>query len=303
VRTAEVQVFPTAEAVGEYVAEQLLDAIAQASRDNRRYLVGLPTGRTPTPVYVAMAARLARRPQRLMHVTLVMMDEYLVQTATGFEYALTPGVPSCHAYTETEIVGAFHRALPDAMHLAPGAVWFPDPSDPAAYDQQIAAAGGIDCFVLASGASDGHVAFNSPGTPIDSITRVVALSEATRRDNLRTFPGLDHLDAVPRFGVSVGIATITAARRALMLAWGADKSASAARMRSAESYDASWPATVIHACADGALLLDATAADAPVSPTTVRADCTDVVSGDSASGDAVGHVAKKCSSDGRRHLL
>ncbi len=43
-------------------------------------------------------------------------------------------------------------------------LWYADPADPAAYDRRIAAAGGIDLFLLASGASDGHVAFNPPGS-------------------------------------------------------------------------------------------------------------------------------------------
>ncbi len=259
---AAVQVLPTPEAIGLQAADQLLEAIGAAAADGRRYLLGLPTGRTPKPVYAAMAARLAHRPQSLSHVTLVMMDEYLVDGGAGYEYALAPGTPSCHAFVATEIVGAFHRVLPDAMHLSSSAVWFPDPQNPESYDQQIAAAGGIECFVLASGASDGHVAFNPPGTPIDSITRVVALSEATRRDNLRTFPSLGHLDAVPRFGVSVGMATITVARSALMLVWGADKAESARRIQGATAYDPSWPATVIHACRNAIIVIDAAAAAA-----------------------------------------
>jgi glucosamine-6-phosphate deaminase len=253
-------VFPTPAAIGAHVAAQLLTAIAQAEREHRRYLLGLPTGRTPQPVYRAMAAQLTQAPQSLAHVTLVMMDEYLVETATGYAYALTPSAPSCHAFVDSEIVGPLRRALaPSAAALE--AVWFPDPQDPAAYDQRITDAGGIDCFLLASGASDGHVAFNPPGTVIDSSTRIIALSDATRRDNLRTFPALGTLDAVPRFGVSIGLATITAARRALMLAWGADKRGTVARIRRARRYEADWPATVILACQRAELLLDVAASE------------------------------------------
>lgn len=56
-------------------------------------------------------------------------------------------------------------------------VWFPDPAQPAAYDEDIRTAGGIDLFLIATGASDGHVAFNPPG---DASTRgedIIAIEE------------------------------------------------------------------------------------------------------------------------------
>ena len=80
----------------------------------------------------------------------------------------------------------------------------PDPADPEEYDKRIADVGGIDLFLLASGTSDGHVAFNPAGTPVGTRTRVVGLTEQTRRDNLTTFPTFGGLDEVPLYGVTVG---------------------------------------------------------------------------------------------------
>ena len=235
--------------------------IEQAARESRPFLLGLPTGRTPQPVYAAMARQLAASPQSLAHVTLVMMDEYLVAQADGFAYAVTDGAPSCHAYTRTEIVGRLNASLLPALQLSDAQVWFPDPHDPASYDERIHAGGGIDFFLLASGASDGHVAFNPPGSARDSRTRIVPLSEQTRRDNLATFPALGTLEQVPRFGVSVGIATIANARAAVMVAWGEGKRATVARMRAATHYEADWPATLIHECAAAELVIDAAATE------------------------------------------
>src|SRR5215469_17575484 len=48
--------------------------------------------------------------------------------------------------------------------IAPDRIWFPDPKSPSDYDGRIENAGGIDFFILASGASDGHVAFNPQGS-------------------------------------------------------------------------------------------------------------------------------------------
>ncbi|HYW50547.1 MAG TPA: 6-phosphogluconolactonase [Gemmatimonadaceae bacterium] len=258
---APVRVFDSPADIGELVAERILRGIARAAQHGRSYLLGLPTGRTPRPVYAAMARQLHVQPQSLGHVTLVMMDEYLrPDGAGGFRYALDPGAPSCHAFTETEITGALDASLDRSLQLRKSQVWFPDPVDAAHYDTRIAQAGGIDFFLLASGASDGHVAFNPPGSARDSRSRIVELSEETRRDNLLTFPALGALANVPTHGVTVGIATITDAREAVMLAWGKGKRTTVARMLAATSYDPAWPATLIHDCSNAELLVDAAAA-------------------------------------------
>lgn len=257
---APLRIFDTPDDIGTYVAERILRGVAEAQAAGRRYLVGLPTGRTPRPVYSAMAAQLARAPQSLAQVTLVMMDEYLTEGADGFSYAMAPGAPSCHAFTRVEIVGAVNAALPVDFQIRDANVWFPDPRDPASYDTQIREAGGIDFFLVASGAGDGHVAFNPPGSALISRSRIVTLSEQTRRDNLVTFPGLGTLDDVPRFGVSVGVATITDAREAVMLAWGDGKRTTVGRMLAASRYEPDWPATLIHECQQAQVLVDRTAA-------------------------------------------
>lgn len=255
-----MRVFGTPTQIGQHVATRILARIAGAAHDSRRFLLGLPTGRTPRPVYAAMARQLAAAPQSFAHVTLVMMDEYLVEQSDGFAYALAEGAPSCHAFTRTEIVGQLNAALPDGFRIRDAQVWFPDPRDAASYDRRIADAGGIDFFLVASGAGDGHVAFNPPGSSRDSRSRVVALSEQTRRDNLGTFPSLGTLDRVPRFGVTVGIATIIDAREVVMVAWGEGKRATVSRMRAANRYQPDWPATLIHECAAAELMIDAAAA-------------------------------------------
>ena len=207
-----------------------------------------------------MAHKLSEAPQDLSKLTLVMMDEYLVERAGTLEYELETNPWSCHYFARAEIIAQVNKNLPERFRLREKSVWFPDPMNPEAYDARIAGAGGIDFFLLASGASDGHVAFNPPGSPRDSRTRVVALSEQTRRDNLQTFPAFGKLDAVPKHGVSVGIATITAARAAALVLTGKSKRNSFSRVMKAESYDPDWPATVIHEFAAGEIIADEEAA-------------------------------------------
>jgi glucosamine-6-phosphate deaminase len=263
--TAAVRFFPTPEAIGEFVATAILQHIDQAATDGRRFLLGAPTGRTPRPIFADMARQLAARPRFMRHVTFVMMDEYLVEGAKGLEYAPSDAPWSCHHFGEMEILAPLNAALAPEQQMPADALWFPSPHDPAEYEGRIAAAGGIDFFLLASGAGDGHVAFNPPGSPRDSRTRIIPLSEQTRRDNLQTFPAFGTLDTVPHHGVSVGVATITEAREAMMVVWGSGKRLTHSRIVKATGYEPDWPATMIHECAVATIVADAAAAaPAPV---------------------------------------
>ena len=241
-----LQIFQTPAEIGAWLSARLLTEIEEARVAGRRYLLGCPTGRTPRPIYEEIATRLRTSPQDLSHVVLAMMDEYLVQHGQRLDYAPSDRPWSCHYFAEHEIIARWNAVLPEKFRLPDSSVWFPDPRNPDAYDARLAEAGGIDFFILASGATDGHVAFNPPGSRRETRTRIIALSEQTRRDNLQTFPAFGTIDAVPKHGVSVGIATITAARAAVMVLTGQSKRESLTRILKTERYDPQWPATVIH---------------------------------------------------------
>jgi glucosamine-6-phosphate deaminase len=87
------------------------------------------------------------------------------------------------------------------------------------YEQRIKDAGGIDLQVLGIG-SDGHIAFNEPGSSLGSRTRLKTLASETIRDNARYFGGEDK---VPRLAVTMGVGTILESRRCLLLAFGPHK--------------------------------------------------------------------------------
>ena len=74
--------------------------------------------------------------------------------------------------------------------------------------------------------SNGHIAFNEPGSPLDSTTRVVALSDKTQADNARFFPAGQ---PVPARAITQGIATIGAAARLVLVACGEHKAHPVAR--------------------------------------------------------------------------
>jgi glucosamine-6-phosphate deaminase len=228
---AEVRVFADEDELGRALAEEVL---VRYDGTDGPYLLGCPGGRSLRSTYRALVAH-GRTLDRLV---VVMMDEYVGAPADAHY--------SCTRFAHEEI----------AEPLRAGEVWLPDADDPAAYDDRIAAAGGVDLFLLASGASDGHVAFVPPGSPREGRTSVIPLATSTRKDNLATFPAFGSLDDVPLHGVSVGLGTIGEARALRLVLHGAGKRAAVARLLALNSFDATWPASLVHDHPDAQVWID-----------------------------------------------
>jgi glucosamine-6-phosphate deaminase len=229
---AEIRVLEDPEAIGEELAGEIA---ARHDASAGPYLLGCPGGRSLRSTYAA----LARRP-RLDRLVVVMMDEY-VGAPTDAHY-------SCARFAREEIA--------EPLGVPGERVWLPNVEEPSAHDARIAADGGIDLFLLASGASDGHVAFVPPGSARDGRTSVLELAESTRRDNLATFPGFESLSEVPTHGVSVGLGTIAGARSLRLVLHGVDKRDAARRLLELDRFDPSWPASIVHDHPDAVVYVD-----------------------------------------------
>lgn len=253
------EILPDPDAVGSAVADGILQRMA--AKGDAPFLLGCPSGRTAVPVYEALT-RHAAAGADLSRLVIVMMDDYVVPDADGVFRVVDPDASySCLGFAQREILGPLAEAAARAGTTAPTELWTADPADPSAYDERIAAAGGIDLFLLASGDSDGHVAFNQPGTPRDAGTHIVELGEATRRDNMDTFPEFTDLAMVPLHGVTVGIETIAGqSAEAIMMLCGEHKHEAYRRLTTATAYDPEWPATIITECRRPTFLADRAAA-------------------------------------------
>lgn len=248
--------------IGAKIAPRIVEGIRHASAEGRAYVLGCPGGRSPMPVYEALCERLASEPLDCSSLVIAMMDEYLLGEA-GEDLSPPPASAhySCRGFGEREIVARINAGLPDAWRVRPENFWMPNPANPSDYDRRLALAGGIDLFLLASGAGDGHIAFNPPGSARDSRSRIVELAEQTRRDNLATFPDFASIDEVPSHGVTIGLASIANLSKSVaMIVWGEGKLTAYRRLSVAQNYDPSWPATICVECRDAELHADRDAA-------------------------------------------
>lgn len=234
----EVLLLPDAAAIGTLAA----DAIEALVRDRPDAVLGLATGSSPLPVYRELIAR--HRDGRgpcYERVRTFNLDEYV---------GLSAGHPQSYRAT-------IARELTDALGLDPARVHGPDPSPDdlpsagARYERALAAAGGVDLQLLGIG-SDGHLAFNEPGSSLASRTRLKTLTEQTRHDNARFFGGVEE---VPRHVLTQGLGTILAAGHLMLVATGAGKAAAVAAAVEGP-VTASCPASVLQHHPHVSVLLD-----------------------------------------------
>ena len=256
-----MNVFPDAAELGKALAREILDGIKVSQRAGKRYLLGCPGGRSLQSTYQALSAMAATEGADLSGLVIVMMDDYVFPDGSSFKHCPADAHYSCRRFGREDIVGLLNSGLPADKQIPADALWFPDPSRPADYEGRLRAAGGIDLFLLASGVSDGHVAFNPPGSARNSLSRVVTLAETTRDDNMKTFPQFKNLGEVPRHGVTVGVGTIVdQSKKAVMVIHGAHKAGSLKRLLGYKGYDESWPASLIHCFPDARIYADKAAA-------------------------------------------
>ena len=114
----------------------------------------------------------------------------------------------------------------------------------------------IDIQLLGIG-SDGHIGFNEPGTPFDSLTHVAELTQQTRADNARFFD--DDIEKVPAKAITMGLATIMRSRAIVLIATSEHKADAVYRMIRGEITE-ECPASILQKHPDVTVILDEGAA-------------------------------------------
>jgi glucosamine-6-phosphate deaminase len=237
----EVVILHDAKEIGVVAA----DAVVALLDRKPAAVLGLATGSSPMAIYDELAAR---------------RDAGLIsfRQARGFTLDEYVGLPADHPQRYRNVIDT---AFASRVDFAPGAVQGPDglaadiPAACAAYENAIREAGGVDLQILGIG-TDGHIAFNEPGSSLASRSRIKTLTRQTRIDNARFF---GDVDSVPTHCLTQGLATIMEARHVILVATGRRK-AEAVHQLVEGPVSAMWPASILQHHPHVTVLLDDAAA-------------------------------------------
>lgn len=222
----------------------LLDEVRALLAAHQRPLLGFATGGTFTAFLQALghelaAGRLAGQ-DRLLATHLDEYLEFPPERQGGMVHELATACPALERMlTQGTFVPVPHDGAPASLQ---------------AHEQRLHRAGGVRLQLLGIG-RNGHLAFNEPGTPLDSGFHVTTLAETTREDARARFAPHEP----PRRAVTSGLATILAAQRLVLCAFGKAKAPAVAAMLHGP-VGAACPASVVRTHHDVLVLLDPEAA-------------------------------------------
>ena len=206
-------VFDDHDALALAVAQRIAAVIREKGASGRQAVLGLATGSTPLGVYRELIRMHREEGLSFRNVVTFNLDEY---------YPMVPENPHSYHRFMWEQLFSHVDIEKSNVHIPRGDVERGRvAAECAAYEQAIVQAGGIDLQILGIGKT-GHIGFNEPGSGADSRTRLVTLDTITRRDAAADFFGEEN---VPREAITMGVATILAARQIAILATGEHKSA------------------------------------------------------------------------------
>ena len=201
----EVIICPTYEEMSKAAARQ----VANLLYTKPNAVLGLATGSTPLGTYKELARMHKDEGLDFSQVTTFNLDEYV-------------GLPDRHPQSYHHFM---HENLFQHVNIPRQNVHIPSGTTRnhlafcAWFERRIVECGGIDLQILGIG-SDGHIAFNEPGSSLRSRTRLKTLAKQTIEDNARFF---DKQEDVPIYAITMGVGTILEARKLLLVANGESK--------------------------------------------------------------------------------
>ena len=222
------------------IAKEIANIFIEKVKENPSCVLGLATGSSPLGIYKNMIEACKNGEVSFKDVTTFNLDEYL-------------GLDGNHdqSYRYFMNVNLFdHIDINKANTNVPSG-FVKDDNEAALYDEAIKAKGGIDIQLLGLG-SDGHIAFNEPGTPFNTLTHIAELTEQTITDNARFF---ESIEDVPTKACTMGLKSIMNAKKIVLIATGKSKAEAVRQLINGEVSEA-WPCTILRNHPDVVIYVD-----------------------------------------------
>lgn len=229
----------------QQMSNEAAKQVASLIRKKPDCVIGFATGSTPLGLYKELIRMHKVEGLDFSKVVSFNLDEYV---------GLPPNHPESYHYYMWENLFKHININPSNVYIPMGMAedidafcqW---------YEEKIIEHGGIDLQILGIG-SNGHIAFNEPGSSLGSRTRIKTLDEKTRLDNARFFKSMDE---VPKYAITMGVGTIMEAKRLLLLANGINK-AEAIKQTVEGPIMAKYPATIVQLHRYATVIVDKEAA-------------------------------------------
>lgn len=187
------------------------ELVKEVLKSKTNPVLGLATGSTPETMYEQLVAAYQNGEISFKNVVTFNLDEYVgLDEANEFSY---------HYYMNEKLFD--HVDIDKKNTYIPNGNAEDLEAECAAFESAIQELGPIDLQILGVGLN-GHIGFNEPGTPFTSRTHVATLEESTRKANSRFFTSLDE---VPKYALTMGLATIMDAKKIVLLVQGEHKKA------------------------------------------------------------------------------
>jgi glucosamine-6-phosphate deaminase len=199
---------PESTDAGKWTADYIWNKIkAFGPTPEKPFVLGLPTGSSPMPVYEEWIKSYKAGEISFKNVVTFNMDEYVNLPEDHPE--------SYHSFMYENLFN--HIDIPkENINILNGNA--PDlAAECKNYEARIEGYGGIELFLGGIG-PDGHIAFNEPGSSLVSRTRVKTLSYDTIQANSRFFD--DDMSKVPTQALTVGVGTVMDAREVVIIITG-----------------------------------------------------------------------------------
>ena len=224
----------------EEIAREIANVFIEKVKENPSCVLGLATGSSPLGIYRNMIEAYKNGEVSFKDVTTFNLDEYLGLEGTHDQ--------SYRYYMNVNLFD--HIDVNKANTNVPNG-FVKDDKEAALYDEKIASKGGIDIQLLGLG-SDGHIAFNEPGTPFNTLTHIADLTEQTISDNARFFASIDE---VPTKACTMGLQSILNAKKVVLIATGKNKVEAVRKLIHGE-IDINWPCTILKNHPDVTIYVD-----------------------------------------------
>ncbi len=209
----EIRIFENKEALNRAAAKYFIEVI----NEKKKPVLGLATGSSPIGMYEKLIEAYQKELIDFSNVVTYNLDEYC-------------GLDKTH---EQSYYRFMHENLFSHVNIKEENINIPSGEG---NDEDLQKAcdeynlklreNEIDIQILGIG-SNGHIAFNEPGTPFGTKTHCVELDQKTREDNARFF---NNIDEVPKHAITMGLANIMKSKKIILIATGANKADAVRRM-------------------------------------------------------------------------